>query len=203
MEGGKTRNPIENSEQDRSWVFASQKGDTAAFNRLVLKWEKTVFNIALRMLRNQDEAEEATQEVFLLAYRYIRRFRSDSKFSTWLYRIAMNHCLTCVKNRPPGVHFSLDDKDTAQPAVEHLQVPGAQDRALLLSEQQEKLSAELLRLHPEQQAIIELKFFQEMKFEEIAEILSEPLSTVKSRMYSGLEMLKTRLGNGFMNGREE
>jgi RNA polymerase sigma-70 factor (ECF subfamily) len=197
------RSPTADSEQDKSLVLASQNGDVSAFNRLVLKWEKTVFNIALRMLRSQEEAEEAAQEIFFLAYRSIRRFRNDSKFSTWLYRIAINHCLTCIHDRPSGVHFSLDDEESEMPAGGYLQVASSQDKTLLHSEQQSKLLNALARLKPEQKAIIELKFFQDRTFEDIAEMLDQPLSTIKSRMYSGLEMMKARLGNGFMFGWKE
>ena len=100
--------------QENSWVSASQRGDAQSFNRLVLKWEKPVYNLALRMLHDREEAAEATQEIFLLAFKSIRRFRRDSKFSTWLYRIAINHCVTRVRQTPAGIHLSLDDEG-AQP----------------------------------------------------------------------------------------
>jgi RNA polymerase sigma-70 factor (ECF subfamily) len=182
-------------EQERAWISSSQQGDTRAFNRLVLKWEKKVYNVTLRMLRDREEAAEATQEVFLMAFRNIRRFRLDARFSTWIYRIAMNHCLTRLKQRPPGMYFSLDDARDSEKPVEHLQVAGSQVRELLERERQKQILAALSHLPADQQAVIELKFFQERTFEEIAVILETPLSTIKSRLYSGLEMLKIRLGS--------
>jgi RNA polymerase sigma-70 factor, ECF subfamily len=184
------------SDQDHEefWVAASQRGDTRAFNRLVLKWEKTVFNVALRMLQNHDEAAEATQEVFLLAFRSIRRFRSDSKFSTWIYRISLNHCLTRVKQRPPGIHLSLEDASDHSNPPHQMRISETQVGELMRLEQRKRVQAALLQLPYDQQAVIELKFFQELTFEEIAAILEVPLSTIKSRLYSGLEMLKSRLG---------
>ena len=164
-----------------------------AFNRLVLKWEKTVYNIALRLLVDREEASEATQEVFLLTFKNIRRFRRDSKFSTWLYRIALNHCLTRLKQRPPGTHLSLEDQgDTANPAPQ-LSVPETQVSELVRREERQLVLKALSHLPPEQKAVIELKFFQELKFEEIAAILEIPLSTIKSRLYTGMETLKIRL----------
>ena len=74
--------------QEAAWVKASQQGDVIAFNRLVLIWEKSIYNLALRMLQDPDEAAESTQEVFLNAFKNIRRFRLEAQFSTWLYRIA-------------------------------------------------------------------------------------------------------------------
>src|SRR4029450_1267249 len=80
--------------QETAWVAASQGGDTVAFNRLVLKWEKSIYNLAVRMLHQPEEVAGAAQEVFISAFKSIRRFRRDSRFSTWLYRIAVNHCIS-------------------------------------------------------------------------------------------------------------
>ncbi len=181
--------------QESSWISASQRGDALSFNRLVLKWEKTIFNVSLRMLQDREEAAEATQEIFLLAYKNIRRFRRDSRFSTWLYRIAINHCVTRARRRPQGIHQSLDEDGEDSRSLERLTVAESQAGELLRAEQRLRVMAALSHLHAEQQAVIELKFFQEMTFEEIADTLSVPLSTVKSRLYSGLEMLKIRLGS--------
>jgi RNA polymerase sigma-70 factor, ECF subfamily len=182
------------TDQESSWISASQYGDTRAFNHLVLKWEKRVYGVALRMLRNREEAAEATQDVFLLAHRNIRRFRKDAKFSTWIYRIVVNHCLTRLKQRPPGTHFSLESEGFPGSPAPQLRVDETQTGELMRAEQRNRVLAALWRLPPDQQAVIELKFFQDLTFEEIAATLEIPLSTIKSRLYSGLEMLKIRLG---------
>ena len=176
-------------------MIASQKGDPVSFNRLVLKWERSVYSLAIRMLRDREEAAEATQDIFLLAYKSIRRFRLDSKFSTWLYRIAINHCATLVRRRPPGIHLSLDrGKEVTRP-VDPLTMEAPQSGELLRSEGRERVLHAISFLPLEQQVVIELKFFEEMTFEEMAKTLGEPLSTIKSRLYSALELLKVRLGN--------
>ena len=179
--------------QEDFWVKASQRGDTLAFNRLVLKWEKKVFNIALRILQERDEAEEATQEIFLQAYRNIKRFRQASRFSTWLYRIALNHCITRIRQRPPGVHLSLDEGDNAVYPHKQLHIPETQFERVLRLEQHDRVNDALVHLTPEQRAVVELKFFQGMTFEDIAAVLEIPLSTIKSRLYTGLELLKVHL----------
>jgi RNA polymerase sigma-70 factor, ECF subfamily len=180
--------------QEDLWVEASRKGDTRAFNRLVLKWEKTVYNITLRMLQDREEAAEATQDIFLRAYRNIGRFRRNARFSTWIYRIATNHCITRMRRRPPGIHQSLDDgsPDSFQA---QLQVSGSQIDTVIHAERQGRVHKALSHLVPEQRAAVELKFFQGMTFEEIAAVLETPLSTVKSRIYAGLEILKVRLAD--------
>ncbi len=120
--------------QEKNWVTASQKGDTLAFNRLVLKWEKTIFNLTLRMLQDPEEAEEAAQDVFLSAFKSIGRFRQDARFSTWLYRIAVNHCITRLRRRPPGVHYSLDDAREDVPLSDRLPAVDSHEGDLLRDE---------------------------------------------------------------------
>ncbi len=187
--------PAYDKSQEVAWIAESQRGSAQAFNRLVLRWEKLIYNLAFRMLKDREEAAEATQEIFLQAFRSIGRFRRDARFSTWIYRIAINYCSTHLKQRPPGIHLSLDDDSSASNPAEILTVVASQTEELLRSEKKLRLLGALSRLQPEQQAIIELKFFQELTFEEIAGVLDIPLSTIKSRLYSGLEMLKNRLGN--------
>ncbi len=182
--------------QESAWVAASQRGDTLAFNRLVLKWEQTVYNVALRMLQNRDEATEAAQEVFMLAYKNIRRFRQDAKFSTWLYRIAVNHCVSRARRRPPGPHVSLDSVDATAAPARQLRTSETQEGELLRAENRIRVHTALSFLPPEQRAVIELKFFQELTFEDIAAVLQVPLSTIKSRLYAGMEILKVRLSAG-------
>ena len=181
--------------QEMGWLRDSRRGDTLAFNRLVLKWERTVYNVAYRMLQDRDDAAEASQEIFFAAYRNIRRFRMDSKFSTWLYRIAVNHCISRARKRPPGTHVALTEmeRDAVAPP-EALRAASTQDGELLRQEDQNRVRQALLCLSPDQRVVIELKFYQELTFEEIADILRIPTSTIKSRLYTGLELLKSRLG---------
>jgi len=188
--------PTQNAEssQEALWVAASQRGDVVSFNRLVLKWERPIYNLALRILRDADEAAEATQEVFLLAFKGIRRFRLDAQFSTWLYRIAANHCTSRLRKRPPGVHLSLDGSEEGSAVGQTLAALDCPERDFFRQETDHRVHNALEHLQPEQRIIVELKFFQELTFEEIALIVEAPLSTVKSRLYHGLEILKIRLG---------
>ena len=93
------------------WVFAAQSGDTSAFNRLVLLWQERIFNLALRTLGDVEEAAEATQETFFSAFKNVRRFRLQSRFSTWLYSIAANECRTRMRRQAVRKHDSLDAED--------------------------------------------------------------------------------------------
>lgn len=180
--------------QETAWIAASQKGDALAFNRLVLRWEKSIYNLTLRMLQDPEDAAEATQEAFLSAFKNIRRFRRDARFSTWLYRIAANHCITRLRQRPHGVHYSIDDNDP-EIRIKNLLSRDSHEGEFLRDEVRGRVRCALELLHPDQRIIVELKFFQELTFEEIAAILQAPVSTIKSRFYSGLEILKLRLGS--------
>ena len=182
------------SDRESVWIAASQNGEVRAFNFLVLKWEKRVYNIALRMLRSRAEAEEATQETFLLAWRNIQRFSRNAKFSTWLCRIAINHCLTRIQQRPPGLHQTLPEENEAR-CPSGFQIAETQTESLLRDERRRRILDAMARLSPDQRAVIELKFFQEMTFEEIGAALNVPLSTIKSRLYSGLAELRVKLKN--------
>jgi len=180
--------------QEEAWVAASQKGDTLAFNRLVLKWEGRIYNLALRMLQDEEEAAEATQEVFFLAFQNIRRFRQESRFSTWLYRIAANHCTTHLRQRPVETHYSLDDDNAKLSLDALLPVGESHEKELLREESRKRVTEALARLSPDQRIVVELKFFEEMTFEEISRIVQAPSSTIKTRLYAGLDILKSRLG---------
>jgi RNA polymerase sigma-70 factor (ECF subfamily) len=192
-EKGSSRVEVGDSSQEIAWVTSSQRGNVVSFNRLVLKWEKKIFNLSLRILRDPNEAAEATQETFLIAFKRIRQFRQDSSFATRLYRIAVNHCSNRLQRRPEGIHFSLDSSDDGLTLRKNLVTGESQEEVLILAETQRRVRNALEFLPREQRIVMELRFFQELKFEEIAEIVEAPLSTIKSRFYTGLEGLKLRL----------
>ncbi|MEJ2078987.1 MAG: sigma-70 family RNA polymerase sigma factor [Acidobacteriota bacterium] len=182
------------SEQELAWIDATRRGDPAAFNRLVLKRERQIYNLVFRMLGNRDDAAEMTQEIFLAVFRNITRFERKARFSTWLYRIAVNHCLSRLRRRPPLIQTLDDEAEYSIPVRERLGIPDRQDERILRLEQRRIVRDALARLTPEQRVVVELKFFQEETFLSISHILSVPESTVKSRFYAALDALKGRLG---------
>jgi RNA polymerase sigma-70 factor (ECF subfamily) len=145
------------------------------------------------MLHDADEAAEATQEVFLAAFKNIRRFRRDAKFSTWIYRISVNHCISRIRRRPSVPHYSIEADGPSSSLAEKLPAGQSHEAAVLAREKGSHVKTALGFLSPEQKAVVELKFYQDLTFEEIADVVNAPLSTVKSRLYSGLEILKGRL----------
>lgn len=158
---------------------------------LVRRWERQIYGLTLRMLGRDEEAKDATQETFLSAYRNLSKFRGESKFSSWIYRIAINICNTKLRSRPKGLLSIEEQRD-----VNGFEIAADLDD-LSDNIQQEQIAAHVKRalqgLPPEMRQVIVMKEYEGLKFVEIAEILGIPLSTVKTRMYTGLSELRKRL----------
>jgi len=175
------------------WVEESQKGDSGAFNQLVLQWEKSIYNLALRLLRHREEAAETTQEIFLAAFKNIRSFRAQARFSTWLYRIAINRCLSQLAHRSSHKHCSLDDEGSAGRISLQMPKTDSPEGEIQRQEDGKRAVRAMEGLPVEQRMVLELKFFQELTFTQIAEVLDMPESSVKTRLYAGLQALQSRL----------
>ena len=182
-------------EQEAAIVRKVLGGDANAFETLVLEYEKNVYNIALRMTGNSEDAADMTQEAFIKAYNSLQSFGGDSKFSVWLYRIVSNVCLDFLrsKNRRPTVSLSVEDddgEDTQLDVADESQSP-----ELLLDR---KLTRESVRrgldsLPPDYRQILLLREIQGLSYDEIAQALSLEVGTVKSRIFRARKRLCTFL----------
>ena len=182
-------------EQEAAIVRKVLGGDANAFETLVLEYEKNVYNIALRMTGNSEDAADMTQEAFIKAYNSLQSFRGDSKFSVWLYRIVSNVCLDFLrsKNRRPTVSLSVEDddgEDTQLDVADESQSP-----ELLLDR---KLTREGVRrgldsLPPDYRQILLLREIQGLSYDEIAQALGLEVGTVKSRIFRARKRLCTFL----------
>lgn len=178
-------------EQEAAIVRKVLGGDANAFETLVLEYEKNVYNIALRMTGNSEDAADMTQEAFIKAYNSLQSFRGDSKFSVWLYRIVSNVCLDFLrsKNRRPTVSLSVEDddgEDTQLDVADESQSP-----ELLLDR---KLTRESVRrgldsLPPDYRQILLLREIQGLRYDEIAQALGLEVGTVKSRIFRARKRL--------------
>jgi RNA polymerase sigma-70 factor (ECF subfamily) len=166
-----------------------QQGDTEAFATLVERHQRTIFNLLYRMLGDYDDAAEVAQEAFLSAYRSIKSFRGDSSFSTWLYRIAVNHANTRRK--------SLAQSQQRSALMESLEPVGAGGpdpaAAMERKELRERVQAALNGLEAEDATIILLRDLQDVPYETVADMLGIPIGTVKSRLHRARRALKARL----------
>jgi RNA polymerase sigma-70 factor (ECF subfamily) len=168
--------------EDRDLVGKSRRGDVDAYNQLVSRWERRVFNYILRLVRDREDAMDLAQDVFLKAYQNLARLEDSARFGPWLFRIAHNESFSLLR-RPRPDQEELREPPAASPA----------GRRLLPVETVVAVTAALDRLSPEQREAVVLKVYQGFKFEEMAEILACPVSTVKSRLYTALDLLKETL----------
>ena len=178
-------------EQEAAIVRKVLGGDANAFETLVLEYEKNVYNIALRMTGNSEDAADMTQEAFIKAYNSLQSFRGDSKFSVWLYRIVSNVCLDFLrsKNRRPTVSLSVEDDDGEDAQLDV--ADESQSPELLLDR---KLTRDSVRrgldsLPPDYRQILLLREIQGLSYDEIAQALSLEVGTVKSRIFRARKRL--------------
>ena len=178
-------------EQELQLIRRVQAGETEAFGDLVRAHEKTVYNLALRMTGNPQDAEDMAQEAFLKAYRSLPEFRGESKFSVWLYRIVSNVCLDFLRrqSRRPAVSLTAEDDEGEELQWE---VPDERYSPEKLLEQKltrEAVQKGLAELPEEQREILLLREIKGLSYEEIGEILSLEPGTVKSRIFRARKRL--------------
>lgn len=174
---------------DEECIRRVQAGETEAFETLVRRHQKAIFNLLYRWFGNYDEATEVAQEVFLSAYRAIHRYRSQAAFSTWLYRIAVNH----AKNRSKSLTASRDRLlrlEAADPIEDATSDPAATAER---QEIQKRVQEALTSLPEHEAAVILLHDLQGLAQDEVAEVLDVPLGTVKSRLHRARTALKAKL----------
>jgi RNA polymerase sigma-70 factor (ECF subfamily) len=167
-------------------------GDAEAFGELVRRWERRIFALAYGMLGREEDARDATQETFLAAFRNLRGFRGEAKVSSWLHRIAVNQCLTRQRRAKVRSESALAEEEDGA-----AQVPAPLEQSPVRVVEGRQRTAAVRRalngLPVELRQIVVMKEFEELTFREIAEVLDLPLSTVKSRLYTGLKQLQMRL----------
>jgi len=190
-------------DQDQELIGRFLAGDEGAFNRLVLSYQNRVYGLCWRMMSNSEEAEEVAQEVFITVYKSLPDFRGDSRFSTWLYRVTVNHCKNRMKYLGRRKYYQSESFDgpveteegemVKQIADEHLD---PLDR-LEQKETQALVQKKLNELEEEQKAVLLLRDIEGLSYQEIAEILDLREGTVKSRIHRARLELKEKLGKEF------
>jgi RNA polymerase sigma-70 factor (ECF subfamily) len=178
---------------DEELVARSMSGDLDSFNQLVLRWERPIYALAYRVIGREEDARDVCQEAFLRAFRALGGFKGQAKFSSWLYRIALNLCRDWIRRErrqplaqtPEGVDLvelagEAEDTESIEELVARKEIGAAVAKAMAL-------------LPEEQRTAIVLKEYHGLTFQEIADMLDCPLSTVKTRLYQGLTVLRRQL----------
>jgi RNA polymerase sigma-70 factor, ECF subfamily len=178
---------------DEELVARSVGGDTESFNQLILRWERPIYALAYRVIGREEDARDVCQETFLRAFRALRGFKGQAKFSSWLYRIALNLCRDWIRReRRAPLAQAPEGVDLLDLAAER--EPSESIETLVARREMSRAVAKAMALLPEEQrtAII-LKEYHGLTFQEIADLLDCPLSTVKTRLYQGLSVLRRAL----------
>jgi RNA polymerase sigma-70 factor (ECF subfamily) len=178
---------------DEELVARSIGGDVDSFNQLILRWERPIFALAYRVIGREEDARDVCQETFLRAFRALPGFKGQAKFSSWLYRIALNLCRDWIRRqRRAPVMQAPEGVDLVDLVSE--QGPSESVEELVARQELSAIVEQAMTLLPEEQrtAII-LKEYHGMTFQEIADLQGCPLSTVKTRLYQGLVVLRRHL----------
>lgn len=178
-------------EHDNQLIEGALNGSLQAWETLVRRYEARVYNFSLRLTGNRDDAMDLMQEVFLGVYRNLERFRGESQFSSWLFRIAHNKAIDMARRRNASPVQDIDVEELPE-----LGSANSSPLSLLMSEQSNaNVQALLAMLSAEQRLLVELKVFQGMTFDEIAELQDISANTAKTRFYSALKKLRVMLEN--------
>jgi len=180
---------------DRELVERARAGDKRAFDLLVLKYQQKVANLVARYIRDQSETQDVTQEVFIKAYRALKNFRGESAFYTWLYRIAINtakNFLVAQARRPPGSDVEAETAEQLD-VGSRLKEYATPESLVLTDEIAATVKLALDGLPEDLRIAITLRELEGMSYEEIAEAMSCPIGTVRSRIFRAREAIEKRL----------
>ena len=171
----------EQTEADIQLVERYLSGDMSAFDELMIRYERQIYRVCYRFVNNRDDAMDLAQEVFIKAFEHLSSFRRESSMKTWLYRIAMNHCINHVKkNAREFVEISETIGSTSSSVQSEME-----DR-----EQREHFRILVKRLPPKQKAILEMRINEQLSYEEIAAMSGRSISTIKASVFFALEKLR-------------
>jgi RNA polymerase sigma-70 factor (ECF subfamily) len=156
-------------------------GDMSAFDELMIRYERQIYRICYRFVNNRDDAMDLAQEVFIKAFEHLGNFRRESSMKTWLYRIAMNHCINHVKKNAREFVEITESIGSIRASVHS----DMEER-----EQREQFRRLVKRLPPKQKAILEMRIHEQLSYEEIATMSGRSISTIKASVFFALEKLR-------------
>jgi RNA polymerase sigma-70 factor (ECF subfamily) len=170
-----------NSDADADLVERYLAGDMTAFDELMIRYERQIYRVCYRFVENRDDAMDLAQEVFIKAFEHLGSFRRESSLKTWLYRIAMNHCINHVKKHSREFVEVTEETGSVRASV-HSQLEEREER--------EYFRRLVTQLPPKQKAILEMRINEQLSYEEIARISGRSVSTIKASVFFAMEKLR-------------
>lgn len=173
--------------EEQVWLEQARNGDKVAFGKLIDAYQRPVYNLAYRMLNNSGEAEEAAQEAFIRAYTRLDTYNPNHKFSTWMLSITSNYCIDLLRKRR-ALLLSIDEPLPPHPALKTENTKGPE--AQMVNQEQQEMVQSLLQELPEdyRQAVV-LRYWHDLSYEEIAEMMDTTVSAIKSRLFRARRQL--------------
>jgi RNA polymerase sigma-70 factor (ECF subfamily) len=184
--------PYIRDRSDEELVDSVLKGNIRDFDVLIERWQKPLFNFVMRFMNSEEEARDACQDTFVNAYRNLAKFKKQSRFSSWLFKIAINRCNTLLRKRKRWKTF-FDPMGENEEYVDRLAQDFNAEQSVEREQIYDRIRRAIAHLPPEQKTVLLLKEYEGYKFHEISEMLDCPVSTVKSRMYYALDGLRKAL----------
>ncbi|MGI9223745.1 MAG: RNA polymerase sigma factor RpoE [Woeseiaceae bacterium] len=188
---------MSNQSSDKKLVKRVQKGDKGAFDLLVLKYQHKIVNLVMRYVRDPELALDITQEAFIKAYRALPRFRGDSAFYTWMYRIAVNTAknhLAAQRRRPMDVELDMQDPEQYDLHAK-LKETDTPEGVTLSNELRETVERAIASLPEDLRTAIILRELEGMSYEEIAQTMECPVGTVRSRIFRARDAISKKVGS--------
>ncbi len=186
------------TQQETELIIRAQNGNASAFEELIYNYDKKVLALAMKYVKNEDDAKDIYQDVFIRVYKGLKKFQFNSEFSTWLYRIVVNVCLThkTRRSRREFVSIHPDNEDeSANSGLEIEDSEPAPERAVTSMEISEHINKALETLPPRQKMIFILKHYEGYKLKEIAEMLRCGEGTIKKYLFEAVRKLRTQLAD--------
>lgn len=188
--------PSQNTKDDLKLVDRARHNDPKAFETLLKKYRKSVYYMLLKMVNNSDDAEDLTQEAFAKAFSSLAKFDSKYAFSTWLFRIATNNCIDFIRKKRLQT-VSIDnpyENDDGETMSFDIKDPNLNPNEIMLKKQRKDyLRMAVNNLPAKYKTLVELRYFQELSYDEVAAELGLPLGTVKAQLFRARELLNQQL----------
>jgi len=184
-------NYLNNIRDDQELIEIAMKGEEKAFARLMVKYKDSIYLMLLKIVKNKNDAEDLTLEAFGKAFANLSFYSTEYAFSTWLYRIASNNCIDFLRKKK-GTHFSLNiesDIDYAENNSKFRSTSPNPEERMIIKQKERILHNFILKLKPQYRTLINLRYFKEYTYDEIAKELDLPLGTVKVQLFRARNML--------------